>query len=401
VLTPKGWLALGAALALLVGGFFVGAPLYVLGSTLLVLLAASLLLLGTASVDVHVDRHVHPERVQAGSACRIDVVVRNDGRRRSGIVALRDVISGTEGIELVVRPLAPGATGQAAYQLPTSRRGIIEVGPLTLRWSDPFGLAERPVQAVGRREITVLPRIEPVAPLPRASRDEPRPGADHTRAASTNGGEFYALRPYAVGDDLRRVHWASSARHDDLLVRQEDQPWQGRTTILLDTAPGSTTDAGLELAVSAAASVLTAANARQDVLRLLTTTGHDSGFGVGHAHAAALLEHLALLERAEPRTGSSALDRLGATARGGALVVITSLLGPAELRPVVAVAARFGSLVLVRFDPSSWGGAGPALDDVVVPGTEVRATAATPFRQAWDRAVLGRRPARAARGPAT
>lgn len=400
MLTSKGWLALGAAVALLVGGFFVGGPLYVLGSTLVALIVASRLLLVVAPRQVQVQRHIHPARVPAGASSRIDVEVRNDGRRRSRVVTVHDVISGTEGIELVLRPLDPGAVDHAAYQLPTTRRGTIEVGPLTLRWSDPFGLAERSVVAAGRRQVIVLPRIDPVVPVPRGRRDEPRSGADQQQAARADAGDFYALRPYAVGDDLRRVHWASSARHDELLVRQEEQPWHGRTTVVLDSWLATTTPAGFELAVSAAASVAVAASGRGDAVRLLTTAGHDSGTGTGQAHTAAILDHLATVARTPSGGGAGAVDRLTATGGGGALVVVASLADRVELRPLLALGRRFGALVLVRFHPSSWGATGPELDDVEVAGTEVRVDATTPFAAAWDRAVRGRRRAGATTGPA-
>src|SRR5438270_830794 len=73
-----------------------------------------------------------------------------------------------------------------------------------------------------------------------------------------SGDEFYALRAYEVGDDLRRVHWPSTARRDDLMIRQHEMPWQGRATVLLDVRQGAHTEQSLEQAVSATASLLTA-----------------------------------------------------------------------------------------------------------------------------------------------
>ena len=86
-------------------------------------------------------------------------------------------------------------------------------------------------RAPGRRDR--LPRVDDVRPVPFTSGNDPLAGAA-PHALGRTGDDFYALRPYVVGDDLRRIHWPSTARHDELLVRQQEQPWQGRTTVVLD-----------------------------------------------------------------------------------------------------------------------------------------------------------------------
>ena len=71
----------------------------------------------------------------------------------------------------------------------------------------------------------MLPRIEDVRPLPRAAGPDPDGSADRTAALGRQGEDFAALRPYVLGDDMRRVHWPSSARTDD-------DCWCARTTCL-------------------------------------------------------------------------------------------------------------------------------------------------------------------------
>ena len=159
-------------------------------------------------------------------------------------------------------------------------------------------------------------------PVPFTTGHDPLAGVQHPHALGRVGDDFYALRPYVVGDDLRRIHWPSTARHDELLVRQQEQPWQGRTTVLLDVRRAAHDASSLEAAVSAAASIVTANSARRDLVRLATTDGADSGFGSGSPHLQALLEHLAVVEA----TGSASLramldlvqrDGQGALVRGG------------------------------------------------------------------------------------
>ena len=78
-----------------------------------------------------------------------------------------------------------------------------------------------------------------IRPLPQTHGRDPHAGAEHPNAVARSGEDFYALRPYVVGDDLRRVHWPSTARHDELMVRQDELPWQGRATVLLDVRRGA------------------------------------------------------------------------------------------------------------------------------------------------------------------
>jgi uncharacterized protein (DUF58 family) len=194
-----------------------------------------------------------------------------------------------------------------------------------------------------------------------------------------------------VGDDLRRIHWPSTARHDELLVRHQEQPWQGRTTVLLDVRRASHDAVSLELAVSGAASVVMANGGRRDLVRLVTTEGTDSGFGVGPTHVEALLEHLAVVEAsggASLRTMLDVLERSG----GGALVVMVAQTTNAELTAIARLRQAFGSLTLVRFDSASLPARGPARRSTDAPSFIV--TPQQPFADVWERALAASRPSR-------
>src|SRR5439155_1191309 len=123
---------------------------------------------------------------------------------------------------------------RAAYRLPTERRGVFALGPLEISRSDAFGLAATSTVAAPATQLTVYPHIDVIAPLPHTIGHDPYAGTDHPNALGNLGEDFYALRPYELGDDLRRVHWKSTARADELMIRQDEMPWQGRVTVLLD-----------------------------------------------------------------------------------------------------------------------------------------------------------------------
>jgi uncharacterized protein (DUF58 family) len=349
VLTRRGWITAIGGAGLLVGGRVFGFPEgYVGGAVLAALLLVSVAWLVATRLAVEVSRELHPPRVYAGTASRIDLVVTNRARRRSPVLALRDRVSGTKGALLVVNPLAPGESARAAYRFPTERRGVVTIGPLEVEVADPLGLARLVIPASGVSELIVYPRIETVPPIPLTSGNDPMAGAEHPNALGRGGEDFYALRPYVVGDDLRRVHWPSTARHDELLVRQDELPWQGRATIVVDARATHHDVESIERAVTAAASVVAAVARRQDLVRLVTSDGGDSGFAAGHAHVETILEHLASLELSGDGAYLRALDLLGSGSTGGALIVVGGRVATTDLEHLTRAARRFGSALVVR-----------------------------------------------------
>jgi uncharacterized protein (DUF58 family) len=198
------------------------------------------------------------------------------------------------------------------------------------------------------------------------------------------------LRPYVVGDDLRRVHWPSTARRDELMVRQDELPWQGRVTVLLDVRRNTHTPASLELAVSAAASVVTACWKRRDLVRLMTTDNADFGFAAGTAHAEAIMEFLATVPASPSGTLRGVLDALGQAGNGGAVVPIIAGIAGAELASLARLRTRFAAVTIVHFERSSYDESAPEHggDTAAVGSTGlIRVTRDRPFADAWNGAL--------------
>jgi uncharacterized protein (DUF58 family) len=398
MLTRQGWICVIVALALLAAGRVLGTlELYVLGSALLALVLISFAYVAVRRLHIDVGRELHPPRVHAGAPSRVDLRVENRGGRTSPVLGLRDAVSGTRGAKLLVGPLEADGVARAAYRLPTDRRGILEIGPLRVVFGDPFGMAQVTMTASGVSELTVYPHIDDVAAVPQTTGNDPMAGAEHPNALGRNGEDFYALRQYVVGDDLRRVHWPSTARHDELMVRQDELPWQGRATVLVDVREATTTPESLELVISAAASIINAGARRQDLVRLITTDGADSGFAAGHGHVEAIMEHLASVEASHDAAFRRVVERAARSSTGGALVVVCAALMPAADRDrLLRLRRRFGSLTLVCFDPSSWD---PAAPEVPHDGDGILwVTRSRPFPAAWDQAVRSRRGPSGTRG---
>jgi uncharacterized protein (DUF58 family) len=151
--------------------------------------------------------------------------------------------------------MLPGSTHAELFVVPTERRGVITVGPVTTARGDALGLFRRDVTWSETTEIFVHPRITPLEPL----------GAGLMRDLEGNTAEnismsdlaFHALREYAPGDDLRHVHWRSSARHGQLLVRQFLDTRRSHLNAIVDQRLDAyLSEDDYETAISAAASLL-------------------------------------------------------------------------------------------------------------------------------------------------
>jgi uncharacterized protein (DUF58 family) len=383
VLTRQGWLVVIGTVVLLGAGRLLGlTELFALGVIAAVLLIASAILVGTARLELEVGRSIHPARVHVGTASRVDLTIRNLRATTTPVLRLRDPVSGTRGADLLVPPLGRGERTIAAYRLPTDRRGLVQIGPLDVVVGDPFGLTSVATVAAPRVGLTVYPHVDQIEPLPYTTGHDPLAGARQPNSLGRTGEDFYALRPYVVGDDLRRIHWPSSARHDELLVRQNELPWQGRTTVLLDVRKAAHAGDSLEVAVSAAASIVAATARRNDLVRLVTTAGSDSDFAPGSDHIEAIMEHLAVVPPAPTGSLRRAVEMLTRHSTGGALVVIVADAPTDDLRATLQLRSRYGSLTIVHIDRSAWdpgAAVGPPPD---LPA--LRVTRDSPFATAWN-----------------
>ena len=396
MLTRAGWtLALGSIVTI-VAGRVLGLPeLAVLGSTGLVLVVAAAVRARQPLPDLEVTRTLHPGRVPVGGRSRADLLVTNRGRRRTPLLTLHDPVAGTIGARVALAPLPPGASQAASYRLPTDRRGLVDVGPLTLHRTDAFGLARRTAVVAGTDALTVLPTISPLRARGIGSGlDDPLAGLSQRRAGGAGNEDFSTLRPYVVGDDLRRIHWASAARAGDLLVRQDDPPWRGHITVLLDARADRTDPARFELAVTATASILHAAAQQADRARLIITDGTDTGLIDARAAADTLLEHLALVTL---HTGGGLPDTpADGRMRTGSLVLVGGSPTPEDLAALTSHRSRFATVRVVVFDDPA-ATATPALP-VPGPGVEVvRVEPGRSFAAAWD--LAGRRAGPGRAGP--
>jgi uncharacterized protein (DUF58 family) len=347
--TRHGTAVLVASPLLALVAWLLGQPeLAVIGAAGLVTLVVAAIRLAARPPELAVSRIAHPPRVGQGDPCRIVLQVRNTSQRRSPVVTLRDDVGRFGRASLELAPVPGGATREAVYAFPTGVRGVHPVGPLEVTAADPFGLLRRTWTLGGSGAVIVRPRVHPLRPLPPAPGEEPEAGVRALTSTSTIDEEFASLRPYGPGDDIRRIHWRSTARTGVPMVRQFDRPWQHRSVVLLDVRRSAHPDPeGFERAVSAAASVVALAADRGELIRLVTTAGADSGMVPASGHLEELLDALAgtVVDARGSLTGT--LADLARSA-SGRLVSCTGTLGADEYAGLLSGGRRFGLHVLVH-----------------------------------------------------
>jgi uncharacterized protein (DUF58 family) len=365
--------------------------LAVVGAGGFALVAVAVILARRGATAVTGTRVLHPPRVHAGTPARVDITATNSAATRTPLLVLTDAFDrGRRTAEFLVAPLDPKGIARAAYRVPTNRRGVYVVGPLTVARTDPFGLARTSRPLAPPVELTVYPRVDQITPLRRAVGHDPMAGTSHA-TRSPSGEDFFTLREYVQGDDLRRVHWKSTARSDELMIRQNEMPWQTRATVLLDTRSRAHMGESFERCVEITASVVAALASRQTLLRFITSAGFELGFGEGHQRYERIMEHLATVTLSTTDHFAGLLGRLRREGTGGSVVAVAAAAPRDELLLLSRLGARFTGVVLVHARPGSYGA--PESDfaragDAGVPGVlTVPVTSPTGFPAAWNGAM--------------
>ena len=200
-------------------------------------------------------RTVTPQLVAAGQPARVSLSLTNEGRTPSGVLLLEDRVPYVLGTRprFVLEGIGEGWRRHVSYQVRSDVRGRFEIGPMSVRVSDPFGLIELGRAFHTTVPLTVTPRTVPLPNIPLGGAWTGS-GDNRPRAFATGGAEDVMVREYRRGDDLRRVHWRSSAHVGELMVRREEQPWQSRATLFLDNRLRSHRGQGIASSLEAAAS---------------------------------------------------------------------------------------------------------------------------------------------------
>ena len=319
--TTRGWGLLGAGLALIILWWLLGdEELLLAGSFLVVGLIAAVGYVRGHPPDLTVGRRLGTYAVHSGETIQVALTLRNEGRRRVTNVSVVDEVESLGTASFEIGSIEPASTATASYRVMCRPRGIYAVGPARAVASDPLGMAELAAPEGPVDQLVVYPVVEKLSGFPQVRGQDPSMAASRPEHSQRGGEDFYTLREYQLGDDLRRVHWPSSAKTDQLMIRQLETPWQSRALVLLDVRPSSyeSVDA-FETAVSGAASVVTH----------LLRSGFDADLWAGDPYAIDATRYAAAMERLALVQPDAAIDLLSVASHirrkggGGALVLVT------------------------------------------------------------------------------
>lgn len=261
--------------ALIVGRLFGLVELFVIGAALAVAAALAWVVVTIRRPQVEVSRWIRPSVLTAGDVGRVEVLVEQIGRTHSPAFELVEPVGATRTARMAVSPLGPDAGVSAGYRIPTERRGVLTIGPLTAHRQDVLGLARSTTVVADLAEVLVSPRAH-LLDLPLLGQGVL--GRHLLALAQRLGpGDFHSLRDYVDGDEPRTIHWRASARSENLKVRQHSVEGLQRCVVLLDqhVPPGPDGEEAFERAVTAAASVVHSADRAGLTTRFVTTEGAD------------------------------------------------------------------------------------------------------------------------------
>jgi uncharacterized protein (DUF58 family) len=355
-LTTRGSSFLAAGIASTLAGYLLGERgLLCVGIALMALPLLATAAARRGQYRLSAGRIISPPRVPAGHTAQVTLRVENVSRLPTGLMLAEDTVPYALGARprYVLDTIERNGRRELTYSLRSDLRGTFDIGPLQVRVADSFGLVELTHSLSGRTRFVVTPRVVPLARTV-ISRSWAGEGEGRSRLASTAGEDDVIPRAYRDGDELRRVHWRSTARYGELMVRREEQRWRNKATVLLDARAschrGSGAGSSFEAAVSAAASV--GVHISQEGLTGHFVTESEVVRG-GPFFEDMLLDSLSVIRPTGRRDITPALKELRLSG-AGVIIAVTGLLTTAEARELAVCRSEGCQGIAMLLAASSW-----------------------------------------------
>ena len=272
-----------------------------------------------------ISRHA-PRNVIAGEPCSVELRLSNRKWLMSTwLMTVRDVVQNeTESLSagVLFARVPPRQSRAATYQLRLMQRGKYRLGPVSLTTRFPLGLVERGLTHDDFTDIIVFPRLgRIVSNFKRELLMATEPVYQREAQRGVFDDDFHSIREYRWGDNPRAIHWRTSARRNQIMIREYRQTRDQNLVVLLDLhAPGKDRDAEwerTELAVSFAATVAVEhmRQSRDAALRIIVA-GQELTEWEGRsvpANIEAALEALALVKSADKTDVAGLFERAAKT----------------------------------------------------------------------------------------
>ncbi|MFG1944559.1 DUF58 domain-containing protein [Nonomuraea sp. NPDC048826] len=362
-LTSRGRSFLASGVAALLMAFLLGEnDLFRIGLLVAALPLLAALVVARTRYRLSCARRLSPARAEAGGEATVTLRLENVTRLPTGLLLIEDTVPYALGVRarFVLDRVEPRGVREIDYRVRSDLRGRYPIGPLSVRIADPFGLVELARSFTITDTLVVTPKVVPL-PHVRLSGEWTGGGDSRTRSVAAAGDDDVAPREYRQGDDLRRVHWRSTARHGELMVRREEQQWQSRGALLLDTRKyahrGEGPRSSFEVAVSAAASIGVHLSREGLGLRLVTDQGPEHLTDTGLSWS--LLDTLAMVRGSSARSLEMGVSALRAGGGDGLIVAVLGSLDAEEARELARLRHSGITGVAVLLDVDTWNGQEP------------------------------------------
>jgi len=337
-LTVRGRSFVAAGTAAVTCGLLVPEPdLLRIGALLMALPLLSALGAGRARYWLSCLRRVARSRLPAGQTAELTIRLANVSRLRTGLLLAEDTVPYALGSRprFVFEGIGAGGSREFTYQIGADTRGKYTIGPLRVRVADSFGLVSITRAFTSTSTLTITPRIVPLSQLPLAGGwlGDSEQGR---RSIAASGDDDVAPRAYHTGDSLQRVHWRSTARYGELMVRREEQYWRNTASLFLDTRRAGYSSMMFELAVTATASIGVQLAGEGFDARFVTDLGEVSRQG---SFRDTLLDTLAVLRPSRALGLDAGVRALGSA--GGQLIAVLGELSPGQAHELAG--ARHGT----------------------------------------------------------
>ena len=342
--TLRGWALSGAGSALLLLWFGFGDPeLLLAGILILIAQVSSLFVVRLRRPKIGIGRTLESASVHDGDTTTVTLIITNLANRSAANLTLEEDVNRLGVATFEAARIGEREMTTATYRVSCRPRGVYRVGPTKVRISDPLGLAELETVTGPIDRIVVYPAVENLSGFPVVTGQDPAMQVSRPEQSQQGGEDFYTLREYQRGDDLRRVHWPSSAKTDELMIRQLATPWQSRALVLLDIRSNSYRSSNaFERAVSGAATMVTH----------LVRSGFAADLWAGGELVDATryesaMEKLALVTLDPTTDIEEVASRIKKRGGGGALVIVTGIADVHLLRVKQHLSAEYPTTVLM------------------------------------------------------